>query len=218
MVRDVYVHGALGRTFGRHFRLDVASPAEAVRALLTLRPGIRAGIRAGLWRVIVGTPHISNGIGGDQLTMSMGRQPLHLVPATRPRGGGDDASIGKIIVGVIIIGVAIAMSPFTFGGSVAFAAAMAEAGALGITYGAVAMVGVSMVLAGVAGLLAPRVEPRGGPVDATERARPEDRPSFLFNGVTNNTQQGGPVPIVCGRHLVGSVVVSAGIATEDIAV
>jgi predicted phage tail protein len=53
---------------------------------------------------------------------------------------------------------------------------------------------------------------------ATDLAPQQDRPSFLFNGVTNNTQQGGPVPIVMGLHLVGSVVVSASLNAEDIAV
>ena len=49
-----------------------------------------------------------------------------------------------------------------------------------------------------------------------DRAAPDDRPSFLFNGVTNNSQQGGPVPLVFGTHLVGSVVINAGLNAEDI--
>jgi predicted phage tail protein len=86
---------------------------------------------------------------------------------------------------------------------------------LGVTFGQIAMIGVSMVFSGVAGLLSSGA-PTGKEERATDRARPDDRPSFVFNGVTNNSQQGGPVPIVCGRHLVGSVVIDGGLAVEDI--
>ena len=34
MIRDIFLHGAIGRRFGRHFRLDVQTPSEAVRALI----------------------------------------------------------------------------------------------------------------------------------------------------------------------------------------
>src|SRR5207248_1774932 len=82
----------------------------------------------------------------------------------------------------------------------------------GLTYGSVILLGASMILSGVAGLLAQPPTP-----DApTDMAAPADRPSFLFNGVTNNSQQGGPVPLVFGTHLTGSVVVNAGLNAEDI--
>lgn len=43
MLRDIHLHGALGRRFGRHHRLAVATPAEAVRALCDL-PFALAGV------------------------------------------------------------------------------------------------------------------------------------------------------------------------------
>ena len=39
IVRDIYLYGDLAEKFGEHFRLAVETPAEAVRALDTLRPG-----------------------------------------------------------------------------------------------------------------------------------------------------------------------------------
>jgi predicted phage tail protein len=194
MIRDIFLHGAAGRAFGRHFRLDVASPAEAVRALISLRPGLRAAIRAGWWRVIVGPPRIRNGVPADCLLMNMGAQPLHLVPATPPAGGGDGKSIGSIILGTVLI----------IAGAVASYFGQAWIGVPLIT------TGISMIAGGIAGLLT--TTPKS-PI-ATEQANPNDRPSFLFNGVTNNSQQGGPVPLVFGTHLVGSIVVSAGLNTE----
>lgn len=218
MVRDVFLYGRAGKLFGRHFRLSVSDPAEALRALFMLRPGLRAFVRESMWRVIVGTPHIANSIDSRMLGMTLGAQALHFVPATNPRG--DNGGVGKIIVGVVLIGAVIisagALAPVagaTFGSAMA-----AGIAGTGITFGQVAMLGVSMVLAGISGLLAGNATQQGWEAQPEQRARAEDRPSFLFNGVTNNSQQGGPVPIVVGRHLVGSVVVSGGIAVEDIAV
>jgi len=91
-------------------------------------------------------------------------------------------------------------------------AAFATPLALGMTYGSVVLLGASMILSGVVGLLAQPPKPDS----PTDRAAPGDVPSFLFNGVTNNSQEGGPVPLVFGTHLVGSVVVNAGLNAEDI--
>lgn len=191
MLRDIYLHGAAGRRYGRHWRLNVATPAEAVRAICTLQPALRAVLRVGWWRLIVGTPHVRHSIEQTMVDMTMGSQPLHVVPCTPP-SGEDATSVGKIALGVVLVGVGIAF---------------AQGWAISI--------GVSMVFGGVAGLLTPR--PSLFAPAATDMARPEDRPSFMFNGVTNNTQQGGPVPLVFGLHLVGSVVVGSAINAEDIA-
>ncbi|HKU98176.1 MAG TPA: hypothetical protein VJR58_22990, partial [Vineibacter sp.] len=209
----IFLYGPLGREFGRHFRLAVETPNEAIRALITLRPGLRVKMREGFWRVIVGPPHIKNAT--EFPFMRLGSQPLHLVPATRPHGV--DSGVGKIAAGVVIIGAAIALSPFTGGASIGFAAAMAETAFMGISYGAIALMGASMVLGGIASMISRPTTPQvAAAADPTSTARPEDRPSFMFQGVVNNTTQGGPVPLVFGRHLVGSVVISAGIAVEDI--
>jgi predicted phage tail protein len=208
MIRDVFVYGAVGRQYGSHFRIDVSSPAEAVRALMMLRPGLRQALRAGHWRVVVGPPHIRNTLPLGALGMNVPNMPIHLVPSTGAAGGGDGKGIGGIIAGTVLIGAAIVA---TGGLGAAFAAPLIG----GLTYGSLVTVGASMVLGGVAGLLTQSPQPQQGQESPTDSARPEDRPSFLFNGVTNNSQQGGPVPLVFGTHLVGSVVVSAALSAED---
>jgi predicted phage tail protein len=222
MIRDVYVYGSVGRTFGRHFRLDVSSPAEAVRALMMLRPGLRAALREGYWRVIVGAPHIKNAIQVHTIAMQVGSLPIHLVPATGAAGGD---GIGKIAAGVVLIGASIVTAglaaPAGFaalGALSTFGTAMTGATFMGISAANVAVLGASMVLGGVAGMLAQ--PPQGIPgvnASPTDSAPPLDRPSFLFNGIVNNTQQGGPVPLVFGTHLVGSIVVSGSVDASDIA-
>lgn len=214
MLRDVYLHGALGREFGRHFRIAVETPAEAVRALITLRPQLRQRMRESYWRVIVGPPHIRNHC--DFPLMKLGSQPLHLVPATQPRGG--DNAVGKIVAGVVLIGASIVTAGIAAGGFAAaggFGAAMGQTAFLGISYSSIALMGGAMVLGGVASLIS-RPTPQQTQAQSTDRALVEDRPSFLFNGTVNNTTQGGPVPLVFGTHLVGSIVISAGINAEDV--
>jgi predicted phage tail protein len=205
-MRDIYLHGAPGRVHGRHWRLEVASPAEAVRALIMLCPPLREIFRKGHWRVIVGTPHIRNGVGAEHLNMNIGDQALHFVPATAARGS-DIADVGLIVVGTILVAGAIIAT----GG---LAAAYATPLVLGLTYGSLVTVGVGLVATGIVGLLTPNPAAQG---QSTDQARPDDRPSFFFNGVVNNTQQGGPVPLVFGTHLVGSVVISGSLNSEQIA-
>ena len=211
MIRDIYLYGSAGKLFGSHFRLDVATPTEAVRALMTLRPGLRETMRNGNWRVVVGRPHIANSLPQVALGVRLGNEPIHFVPSTQPAGGGDGKSIGAIIGGTVLIGAAIIA---TGGLGAAFATPLIA----GLSYGSLITVGASMVLGGVAGLLTQSPQPQQGQESPTDQITPaEDRPSFLFNGVTNNSQQGGPVPLVFGRHLVGSVVASAGLNAEDVA-
>jgi predicted phage tail protein len=212
MIRSVYLHGAIGREFGREWRLDIVSPAEAVRALCTLRPAIEKALKAGFWRVIVGPPRLRNAIELELIHMDAGEQDIHIVPATPPKGGDDTvANVGKVIVGV-----ALTVASFWMGGAAGIAYFSAWGlSAAGTTMAAsmVMSVGLALTFGGIAGLLTPRLAAAGA---ATDMARPEDRPSFLFNGAVNNSIQGSPVPVVMGTHLVGSILISASIYVEDI--
>lgn len=218
MIRDIYLHGEAGRTYGRHFRLDVASPREAVRALMTLRPPLRQVLRVGYWRVVVGPPHLANAVDAALLGMNLGNQPLHIVPATGAAGGG---GIGKAVAGIALVGASVLTAGLAAPAGVGLFAAMgASTGFLGTTFGSIALLGASVALGGISSMLttAPGSSMGDQVPQATDTApRPEDRPSFLFQGVTNNSQQGGPVPLVFGTHLVGSIVVYAGLDSEDIA-
>jgi predicted phage tail protein len=215
MIRDVYLYGQPGKMFGRHFRLDVSSPAEAVRALMVLRPGLRAAIRQGNWRIIVGAPHIANAIEVHTIGMTLGHLPIHLVPTTRPAGG--DSPLGKIAVGVVLIAASVVTAGAAAGFAGGFFAAMSATSFAGISAMNVAVLGASMVLGGVASLIAQPPQAIPGQ-QASDMATPvEDRPSFMFNGVVNNSTQGGAVPLVFGTHLVGSIVVSAALDASDIA-
>jgi predicted phage tail protein len=207
-MRTIVLHGALAREFGSEFRLDVASPAEAIRALCLQLKGFRRKIEAGMYRVIRGR---ADGRGMDvrELPATFGRTTdLHVVPIINGRGSG----WGKILAGVAIIALAIA-APYALGiaGGLS-ASAIGGASLFGatITFGQIATLGLGIALTGVAQMLAPSPKLDGG------SASVDRRQSFLFSGQENVTTQGGPVPLAFGRCLVGSTVIAVGIDVERI--
>lgn len=52
--------------------------------------------------------------------------------------------------------------------------------------------------------------------DYAGRESADQRPSFLFDGPTNTSTQGLPVPVIYGRVKAGSVVISAGLTSEEV--
>lgn len=70
--------------------------------------------------------------------------------------------------------------------------------------------GVGLALGGIVGLMTPI--PKIGNQDYSNGLI-----SNIFQGQQNVTTQGGPVPLVFGRFLTGSVVISAGIVSEEVA-
>jgi predicted phage tail protein len=75
----------------------------------------------------------------------------------------------------------------------------------GVTWGTVALAGAAIMFAGISIMLTPTPET---PADQDELS------SFFFNGAVNSVKEGIVVPLVYGRVIAGSVVVSGGISTE----
>lgn len=70
--------------------------------------------------------------------------------------------------------------------------------------------GVGLIVGGVLGLMF------GVNPSATDQANDAKKTSYLFGGTLNTTGQGNPRPLLYGRRLVGSQVVSAGISTREL--
>ncbi|MFJ3368950.1 tail assembly protein [Pseudomonas sp. NPDC086251] len=75
---------------------------------------------------------------------------------------------------------------------------------------------VSMGIAMVAGGVMQMLSPVPKSPSQQEQATTENKPSYLFNGAFNSTQQGLPVPVVYGQMLVGSSVIAVGTWAEAI--
>jgi predicted phage tail protein len=186
MLRKIKLYGKLAKFIGhRVLEADVATAAEAVRFLLANWPELEAHMNDQHYRVSIGTYDIDL----EELHHPAGAAPISFVPVVTGAG-----AVGRIIAGVVLIGLAFASGAGLFG------AAFAKN--LGL-FAAVKLIGASLVLGGVAQLLTPT------PSITTDEGDP--RKSFSFSGIQNTSRAGVPVPVVYGETLVGSVVISAGI-------
>jgi predicted phage tail protein len=84
-------------------------------------------------------------------------------------------------------------------------------------------VGASLALGGVASLLTP-VPRTAGPGAAgamasanSAKADNNDPRNSSFSSIQNTTRQGVPVPVIFGRRIVGSVVISGAIFVDQVA-
>lgn len=193
----VYLYGALGRKFGHRWKLDVNSPGEAVRALIANRPDFKTYLLQHSepgYQVCIGSDPIPNAEG---LGYPVGRQAIKIIPVV---SGSAKSPWIAILIGAVIIAAAVLAGPAGF---------MAVPFLSGIQAVLLGSIGASLVMAGISTLLA------GTPKSVAPTEAPQNKPSELFSGPVNTTQQGHPVPIGYGRLRVGSAVISAGIVTEE---
>lgn len=198
-MKTVQLLGELGKKFGKNFKLDVKNPAEAVRALCMNFPEFQKHLidseEKGVgYKVIVGKE--SQKI--DDLHNPVGKQTIKFVPVLM---GSKSRFTG------IIIGAALIVASFYMPG---MGTVLYGSGAGAVTLGAVTFsTGLAMVIGGTIQLLTPVPK-----TDTTER--PDNKPSYVFNGAVNTTAQGYPVPVGYGRMIVGSAVISAGLVSEEL--
>lgn len=193
MLRAIRVYGALREFLGQsEFLADVSTPAEAIRFLVANFPHVEAHMADRHYKVLVGGHRVP---ANEQLHAPSGADVIRLVPTVA--GAGD---VGKILLGVALVGLVIAT-----GGA---------AGFLGGAALSVGLFGGALILGGVVGLLTPT--PTIGANDP--KNDPKRAESFNFSGISNVSRQGLPVPIIYGETIVGSVTISVGISSEQVAV
>jgi predicted phage tail protein len=194
MLRKIKLYGKLAKFIGhRVLEADVATAAEAVRFLLANWPELEAHMSDQHYRVSIGTYDLEL----EELHHPAGAAPISFVPVVAGAG-----AVGRIIAGVALIVLASLVTFGTVGGI--FAAGALNAAVFGL--------GASLVLGGVAQLLTPTPKvPQGAD------NQDDPRKSYSFSGIQNTSRAGTPVPIVYGETVVGSVVISAGIDTVQVA-
>jgi predicted phage tail protein len=206
MFRVIKVYGKLAKHLGqRSFKAVVSTPAEAVRFLLANFPELRALMREGQYMVSVGRNPLELGTNPELLHYpSASFETIRIVPVVAGAGAA-----GRIILGAVLIGVAIFSGGIGFGAAGFFATA-GQAASFGTALIAGAgNLGIALVLGGVAQLLTPT--PKVGVSES------DPRRSYSFSGIQNVSRQGVPVPVIYGEVFTGSVVISAGINTEEVA-
>ncbi len=206
MLRKVKLYGELAKIVGhKELEAKVDNISQSIRFLTSNFPKTERYIANSNFKVLVGDYQISE----KELEDPIGKQDLHFVPVITGAGG----NLGRTLTGAALIGLT-------------FATGGASLGANGLTfstgtisgigsYGAVAAstavyVGAALTLNGVAGMLTPTPE---SPDFSSEQ---DPRLSFNFSGTQNTSRAGTPIPIVYGEIFTGSVVISAGVDTEQV--
>ncbi|MCO5090879.1 tail assembly protein [Bosea sp. (in: a-proteobacteria)] len=207
MLKRVHLYGEMAERFGPEFMLDVGSLRDVARALGVQLDGFRQYIAEGLFRVVAG-PSLNDGIelGEDQIEFNVGNRDIHIVPVVK---GAKRGGLGKVIAGVLLMAVAWWIAPALI--PAGFMGSTGSLTILGFNANSVAMFGVAMALSGASQMLTPKQKKQ-------QNTSPEEKPSFVFNSAVNTTEQGGCVPLIYGRVMVGSTVVSAGLSTDDVPV
>ena len=195
MLRKVKLYGELADFVG-YKELDavINSTADAIRFLVSNFPKLEAHMADRYYQVLVDNYDIDE----TELHNPIGQSDISIVPVITGAGGG----VGKALLGVALIGFSLV----TGGGFAAL-----TAGGLTGTIAPIAFnLGVSLTLMGVSEMLFPLPKPQ-------EFNNEEDpRISFSFSGVQNTSRAGTSHPIVYGEIVTGSVVISAGIDTNQV--
>ena len=203
-MKTIMLYGFLGKQFGRVHRYDVVSPAEAIQALvITLKGFKKALVDGGSYKVLVGG---KESLERDHLGFPVSdRESIRIVPVV----AGSSNPITRIIIGAALIWFAAPLAG-AMGATAGTATAAGTAGFMGVTAGTFAAIGTSLIIGGVSQILF-------SPKSAETTERPENRPSYAFDGAINTSAQGNPVSILYGGPLiVGSQVISAGLSVDQI--
>ena len=194
MLRKVKLYGELADFVG-HKELDavINCTADAIRFLVSNFPKLEAHMANRHYQVLVDDYEI----GKEDIHNPIGQSDISIVPVIAGAGGG----LGKTLLGVALIGISLAsgggLGVFLKEGFTGFAA-------IGMN------VGMGLTLMGVSEMLFPLPQPQ----DFSNEEDP--RISFSFSGVQNTSRAGTSHPIAYGEIVTGSVVISAGIDTNQV--
>ena len=216
-LKVVKVYGALRKRLGQcRFEFDVATPAQAIKALCVNFPGLDKWLidseKDGVgYRVAVSKEKATEENVAPLLMPFSDKEVFSITPVIAGAGGG----FGRILLGAALIAVAIANPVVGFGGGGAagFGVVTGATATFGASLAAAAgTIGIGLVLTGVAEVLSPQPK-----VDSTldESVQLE---SFTFSNVVNTSRQGMACPIAYGRVFVGSAVLSSGLDVDQVQV
>ena len=206
MLSKIKVYGRLARFIGeRTFEAEVNSPIEAFKFLIANFPKLESHILQQNYCVKVGDYEINE----KEMDIPVGSQEIKIVPVAVGAGRG----FGRFLGGLLVVGLVMATGgaagvSLGAGGGLGFGTA-AGAGFGAKLLAAAGNFGFFMALSGAAEMISPTPRPPGISDDPREL-------NFSFSGVQNTSRAGTAIPIVYGEIFIGSLVVSAGLDSEDL--
>ena len=220
MQQTVRLLGDLGERYGsEHTYHDLRSPAEAIKLLCINKPEFQKELLEahthGIGYTLVQADEY---LTYDDLHLPLGKNDLVLTPVV---AGSTSGGLTSILVGVGLV----AFSILTAGVGTGFLGLGAGLTAGTFTLGATASValgtiGASLILSGTAQLLSPQpviptLKGRSSG-DRTNSSRPQGvsrafsgEQSYAFSGPANTVGVGATVPLVYGKLLIGSHLISS---------
>ena len=215
-MKVVKVYGALRKRLGQcRFEFDVATPAQAIKALCVNFPGLEKWIvdseKDGVgYRVAVSKEKVTAENIAPLLMPFSDKEVFSITPVVAGAGRG----AGQILLGVALITTAILVPGAQFGAG-QFAGVALE-GATKATFAAnLAAAGGNLGIALTLGGIATALSPQPQPPSLDEAVQLE---SFTFSNVVNTSRQGMACPIAYGRLFVGSAVLSSGLDVDQVQV
>ena len=224
MRQKVVLLDELGEAFGKeHIFHNLRTPLDAIRLLTYNHPKfaehlIESEERGIGYKVIQGGEALTL----PETTLPFGTNDLIIAPVVT----GSGSSFEKILVGTILIGAAFIFAPAAGTGFLGWAgSAGAGYAALSKTLG---YLGVSLILGGVSQALAPMPAipdisasrfnsgdsiATDGPQSATRGS--DGRQSYAFTGPANTVGIGATIPVIYGKVIAGSHLISARIKVTD---
>ena len=205
MLSKIKVYGRLARFIGeRTFEAEVNSPIEAFKFLIANFPKLESHILQQNYCVKVGDYEINE----KEIDTPVGSQEIKIVPIAVGAGKG----VRRFLTGALLVGLVVATggaAGVTFGGGAGLGF-----GGTSLTFGgkllaAAGNFGIFMALSGAAEMISPTPKPPGISDDPQQL-------NFSFSGVQNTSRAGTAIPIVYGEIFTGSLVVSAGLDSEDL--
>lgn len=199
--------GELGRRFGRSYEFLALSPKEVLSALSNQLDGFKDYLRGAhengvFFKLITADPD-----GIDYSECMMPCDTLVIAPVITG-AGGSGMSIGKILLGAVLIGLAFIPGIGVIAAGGGLAAAGGTVGAFSAFGSILFGIGGTLLFGGIAELLTP-----------TPKQPKETEQSFLFDRAVDLTSQGLPIPLLYGEFLaVSPLVISSAISTETVPV
>ena len=235
MQQTVRLLGDLGERYGsEHKYHDLRSPAEAIKLLCVNQPAFQKELTEahehGIGYTVVQADEFLD--YGD-LHLPLGKNDLIVTPVVTGSGGGT----GKVLAGVGLIAAAIVLGPAAggflglgagLGGATGAGAAISMGLIGGAAATAIGAIGASLLIGGVAEMLSPQPtiptiggggfggDRRTSPGENTNATGPQGvsratsgEQSYAFSGPANTVGVGATVPLVYGKLLIGSHMISS---------
>jgi predicted phage tail protein len=213
MLRKIKLYGELAKFLGQKtFEAEVNNAAQAIRFLVVNFPKLEKHMSNRHYKVILDNWELKE----KELHYPSGTNDIKIVPVV----GGAGGNFGQVLLGAALIGAS-----FMFPGAGMFGTVgLGGSGVAGAGYSGLAVaggfltkvgtitsvIGASLVLNGISQMLTP--------VETIPESSQDPRRSFNFSGIQNTSKAGVAVPVIYGRTMTGSVVISANITNEQVEV